>query len=175
MLATHGSAIVPITWGDTSMVPHLYGGDAVWAVPLAAPPVAGELLLYRQQNYWVVHRCLGRVAGADGRPGFRTRGDGRNLLDPHLAAGDVLAKVGAVRRAGVWRSLDGPAARVYEKLMAAHDLAWAVAGVGFRKIGLGAAGSAVDRGLLRLAAPLVFPLCHRRIAPPTAPDPAKTV
>src|SRR5258706_16314757 len=88
MLSERGAATVPVTAGDTSMVPHLRGGDAVLAVPLTASPARGDLLLYRQQEYWVVHRCLGWAA-RDPREGLRTRGDGRNVLDPRLAAEDV--------------------------------------------------------------------------------------
>ena len=105
MLERRGAAIVPVTAGETSMVPHLYGGDAVLAVPLGRPPAPGDLLLYRQQDYWVVHRCLGTATGPDGAPGFRTRGDGRNVLDPHLLSDNILARVVALRRAGQWSSL----------------------------------------------------------------------
>jgi hypothetical protein len=166
MLSERGAAIVFVAKGDTSMVPHLRGGDAVLAVTLAAPPARGDLLLYRQQDYWVVHRCLGRAAAQDGRDGFRTRGDGRNVLDPHLIAEDVRARVVALRRRGAWRSLEGPPARVYARLMAWHDLFWAAAGAVARKAGLGSAVAAIDLAMLRLSVPLAFPLFHRRIAPP---------
>jgi hypothetical protein len=166
VLVERGSAIVPVTEGDTSMVPHLRGGDAIRAEPLVAPPAPGDLVLYRQQDYWVVHRCLGRAVSADGRWGLRTRGDGRNVLDPHLAAEDVLARVVALRRGGQWRSLDGPAARLYAGGMAAHDLCWAAAGIVARKIGLGGLVAALDLAVLRVLVPIVFPLIHRRIPAP---------
>jgi hypothetical protein len=175
MLSERGAAVVPVTAGETSMVPHLEGGDAVLAVPVAAPPAPGDLLLYRQQDYWVVHRCLGRATAVDGRTGFRTRGDGRNVLDPHLASENVLARVVAVRRGGTWRSLDGSTARVYASCMVWHDLCWAAAGVVARKAGLGSFVAALDLGALRLAVPIAFPLFHRRIPPPHAPSPDETV
>lgn len=175
MLSERGAAIVIVTEGDTSMLPHLRGGDAVLAVPLAARPRRGDLLLYRQQDYWVVHRVLGWVAAHDGTDGLRTRGDGRNALDPHLVAQDVLARVVALRRGNAWRSLAGRRASVYARLMAWHDLFWAAAGVVAGKLGLGGLVAALDLGLLRLVVPLAFPLFHRRIAPPAVPEPEGTV
>ena len=175
LLSARGAAIVPVMAGETSMVPHLAGGDAVLASPLTTPPAPGDLLLYRQQDYWVVHRCLGRAIGPDGRSGFRTRGDGRNVLDPLLAPESVLARVVAVRRAGTWRSLSGPAARVYATAMAWHDLAWAAAGHVARKAGLGTLVARCDLGTLDVLVPFAFPLCHRRILPPAAPSPETTV
>src|SRR5258706_15268006 len=86
LMSERGRRSVPVTAGDTSMVPHLSGGDAVLVAPLTSPPASGDLLLFRQQDYLVVHRCLGVAGSRDGRPGFRTRGDGRNALDPHVAA-----------------------------------------------------------------------------------------
>jgi len=47
LLSERGAAIVLVTEGDTSMIPHLRGGDAVLAIPLVAPPGMGDLLLYR--------------------------------------------------------------------------------------------------------------------------------
>jgi hypothetical protein len=175
MLATRGSAVVVVTEGDTSMLPHLRGGDAVLAVPVAATPGRGELLLYRQQGYWVVHRCLGEAVTHDGRAGLRTRGDGRNALDPLLSPDDVLARVMALRRGGAWRSLEGRPARVYALLMAWHDLFWAAVGVAARSSGLGRLVAGIDLLVLRVSVPLAFPLCHRRIAQPAAPGPADSV
>ena len=171
MLSERGEAIVLVTQGDTSMLPHLRGGDAVLAVPLAAPLLPGDLLLYQQQDYWVVHRCLGWSPGPDGRAGLRTRGDGRNALDPRVQPEDVRARIIALRRGGAWRSLQGPPARVYARLMAWHDLFFAAAGLVAGKAGLGRVVAAIDLGVLRLAVPLAYPLFHRRIAPPAASDP----
>ena len=175
MLSTRGSAVVAVTEGDTSMVPHLRGGDAVLAVPLVATPGRGDLLLYRQQDYWVVHRCLGGAVTRDGRAGLRTRGDGRNALDPLLSPEDVLARVSALRRGGAWRSLEGRPARVYAQLMAWHDLFWAAVGVAARGSGLGRLVAGIDLLVLRLSVPLVFPLFHRRISHPAARGPSDTV
>ncbi len=164
MMSEHGEAVVLITEGDASMLPHLAGGDAVLAVPIAGPPRAGDLLLYEQSDYWVVHRCLGAATTKDGRRGYRTRGDGRNVLDPLLTADRVRARIVAVRRAGAWRSLDGTLARGYARLIAAHDLFWAAGGIVARTIGLGGLVASIDSGLLRLLVPPVFPAVHRRMA-----------
>lgn len=157
------------------MRPHLAGGDAVLAVPIDRAPARGDILLYRQQDYWVVHRCLGAVQTADRGSGLRTRGDGRNVLDPLLDSANVLARVTALRRAGTWRSLDGLGARFYAACMAWHDFAWAGAGWLARKAGLGRVVAAVDFGLLQLLVPLAFPLFHRLIPTPAAPSPKKSV
>ena len=163
-MSERGAAIVEITPGDTSMVPHLSGGDAVRAVPLAGPPALGDLLLFRQSDYWVVHRFLGAARTRDGRRGFRTRGDGRNVLDPLLSVEDVRARIVALRRAGAWHSLEGIPARGYARAIAWHDLLWAAAGVAARKVGLGRIVATADLGLLRVLVPPVFPAVHRRIA-----------
>ena len=168
MLSDRGEVIVSVTEGDTSMVPHLRGGDAVLAVPSVAVPGPGDLLLFRQQDYWVVHRCLAWASASDGSRCLRTRGDGRNELDPPLPPADVRARIVALRRGGAWRSLQGGPARWYARCVAWHDMFFAAAGVLARKAGLGPAAAAIDRGTLRFWAPLTFPICHRRIAPPAA-------
>jgi len=175
LLSERGEAVVAIREGDTSMVPHLKGGDAVLVVGATARLLTGDLLLYRQQDYWVVHRALAPLAAHDGIPALRTRGDGRNLLDPRLALKDVLARVVAVRREGDWRSLEGRPARVYARFMVWHDEFWALAGAVARNVGLGRLVAAIDLGVLRLAVPALFPLVHRRIAPPAASGPDATV
>jgi hypothetical protein len=175
LLSERGLAIVPVAAGDTSMVPHLSGGDAVLAVPIAAAPGPGDLLVFRQHDYFVVHRCLGRATSRDGRRGLRTRGDGRNVLDPHVLPEDVRAKVVALRRAGSWRSLEGPKAHIYARMIAWHDLFWAATGFVARKVGLGRVAALVDLGLLRVLVPLAFPAFHRRIPPPDGASPSQAV
>jgi hypothetical protein len=175
LMSEHGSAVVSVRPGDTSMVPHLRGGDAVLAVPFSSPAVPGDLLLFRQEDYWVVHRCLGRAAAREGRRDLRMRGDGRNLLDPRVADEDVLARIVAIRRSGAWRSLLGTRARIYSRLMAGHDLCWAAAGWLARTFGLGRVAAALDLGVLRLVVPLAFPAFHRPMTPPDAGSAADAV
>jgi hypothetical protein len=142
---------------------------------LVSAPGRGDLLLYRQNDYWVVHRCLGRAVARNGQAGLRTRGDGRNALDPLLVPADVLARVTAMRRRGVWHSLETRPARAYAQLVAWHDLFWAAAGIPARKVGLGRAVTEIDRLWLRLSVSLAFPLCHRRIARPAVSGPDEAV
>ncbi len=175
LLSERRAAIVSVAAGDASMAPHLYGGDAILAAPLDSAPAPGDLLLYRQQDYWVVHRCLGAVRAQGGGEGYRTRGDGRNDLDPWLARNDVRARVVALRRGGAWRSLEGAGARAYARFMAWHDLFWSAAGIVAGKIGAARAVAAIDRSVLSLLVPLLFPLVHRRIPPPVEPGSAADV
>jgi hypothetical protein len=166
--------VLLIAAGDTSMIPLLRGGDAVLASPWSGPPRSGELLVFRQQDYLVVHRCLGRARTSDGSPCLRTRGDARSELDPPVLAERVVARVRAVRRAGVWRSLDGPAPRLHGRLVAWHALFWSASAIVLGRIGFRPAAAAVDRGLLAIAVPWTFPVFHRRLAPSSGDGFAKT-
>jgi hypothetical protein len=157
------------------MRPHLLGGDQVAVVAPRARPRAGDLLVYRQQDYLVVHRYLGRARAADGNRCLRTRGDGRNELDPPVLPDAVAARVVAVARDGAWRSLEGTGAMVYARLVAWHDLAWAAAGVGARRIGFGGVAARLDRWFLTIGAAVLFPVIHARIAAPAALGPDATV
>jgi len=166
LLKERGGAVIPIAGEDTSMAPHLAGGDLIAAGPLKHSPRVGDLLVFRQRDYLVVHRYLGTARTPDGTPCLRTRGDGRNELDPPVAPSAVRARVTAVRRAGSWRSLDGPVPEAYARLVAWHDHAWAIAGIVGRRIGAGTLVTTIDRVLLRVASMLLFSPFHRRIAPP---------
>ena len=174
-LASRGAAVLMIVAGDTSMEPMLSGGDAVLAVPLAGDPARGDLIVFRQKDEIVVHRYLGRARTEDGRPCLRTRGDGRQDLDPPVDRSSVRARAAAVRRDGAWRSLDGRRSRVLAGMIAWHDLAWAGAIHLLRPLGLGGAAAAVDRGLLRAIARLASPLADRRIPDPGNPEPHVSV
>jgi len=172
MAAPGRVAVLPVN-GD-SMVPTLRHGDQV-AVELAAErPERGDLLLFRQAAYHVVHRYLGPATGADGRPCLRTRGDHVSALDPALDPVLVLGRVVAAEREGVWRDLDNATARVYGLGVALHDLFWAAAAVlaGRLDARRGAdQGSfrervvAWDRRFLALAHRLFLRLGRRRTAP----------
>jgi hypothetical protein len=168
------TVVLLIAAGDTSMLPLLRGGDAVLAAPWSAPPRIGELLVFRQQDYLVVHRCLGGARTSDGAPCLRTRGDARSELDPPVLAERVVARVRAIRRAGIWRSLDGPAARFHGRLVAWHALFWSASGIVLGRIGLRAAAAAVDRGLVAIAVPWTFALSCRRLPPASGEGSAKT-
>jgi len=166
---TGGRGVVHLRDDARSMEPTLRPGQAV-AVEFAPRRLrVGDVLLFRQADYLVVHRLLGRSAFPDGRPGLRTRGDARPGLDPRLAPADVLGRVVAARRSdGVWIGFDGGPARAWARAAAWHDLAWAAAGVVVRPLGAtgGRAVAALDRLLLRTAHRLLFAVCHRAVAPP---------
>jgi hypothetical protein len=172
LIAGGRTAVLPVRAGDASMAPLLRGGDAV-AASAGGPRARGDLLVFLQQDYLVVHRYLGPARTRDGRDCLRTRGDGRNALDPPLEPGRVRARVVAVRRGGRWTSLGGPGAALFRTLMAWHGLFWSAAGVLARPVGLGGLAAVLDRGVLALAVPLVFPLLHRAAAPPVSEGPAK--
>lgn len=175
LLSGGGSVVIPIVDGDSSMAPLLRGGDAVLAAPIeAAGPRRGEIVLFRQHDYLVVHRYLGPATTREGAPRLRTRGDGRNRLDPPLAPGDLRGRAIAVRRAGAWRSLEGPGARLFRRAMAWHALFWAATGVVAGRAGLGAAVAALDFRLLAATAPWTFALLHGRLPEPAAHGSVKT-
>jgi hypothetical protein len=167
LLEEHGSAVVPVAAGDESMRPLLGGGDLVLAVVPGVAPRPGDLIVFAQRDYLVVHRYLGEAAAPDGTPCLRTRGDGRNQLDPPVRLESVRGHVVAVRRGGIWRSLEGGRARAFARLVAWHALGWSAAGAALGTVGLGALAASIDGGLMRVSA-LLIPIVLRRIPAPAA-------
>ena len=155
-----------------SMVPLLREGQLV-AVDLSPfEPEVGDLLLYRQLDYLVVHRYLGPATREDGHPTLRTRGDACLALDPPLERTRVRGRVVAVEREGRWWSLDSGGARTWALAVALHDLSWAAAGVLARRCDallgrLGVRGrtepwaAKLDQAVLRLSHRLLFRALHR--------------
>ena len=166
--------MLPVADGDASMRPLLRGGDLVLAVSPGATPRAGDLIVFTQRDYLVVHRYLGGASAPDGTPCLRTRGDGRNQLDPPVLPGAVRGRVVAVRRGGIWRSLEGGPAQAFARAVAWHALAWSAAGVALGAIGLGAVAAAIDAFLLRLTAVLI-PIVFPRIPAPAAAGAERSV
>jgi signal peptidase I len=160
-----------------SMTPTLTPGSLV-AVDFSQTSLRrGDILLFRQADYLTVHRLLGTARFPDGSPCLRTRGDGRNRLDPPLDRSRVHGRVFAVLRDEVWREMRSGRARLYATALAFHDLVWAAAGVLAaridRRVGregspgsLERAAGAVDRMLLGLFHRVLFPWFHPRIAAP---------
>lgn len=155
-----------------SMEPTLRAGDRLTVEFSPRPPLRGDLLLFRQADYLVVHRYLGPAAAPDGTPCLRTRGDGRPGLDPPLFEEQVVGRVRAAERGGVVWDLDRRGARRWARAVAAHDLFWAgvvvVAGRIERALGpvgravpLRRAAATADRLLLRAADAALFRLVHR--------------
>lgn len=156
----------------TSMKPTLAEGETLAVEFSPASLRRGDLLLFRQADYLVVHRLLGPARFPDGRPCLRTRGDARIALDPPVDPDRVVGRVTAVLRSRSWRSFRGAGARRYALAVAWHDLFWAFAGVVARRAdrlprALGLPGplhgwtARADRALLRLAHRSLFDLVHR--------------
>jgi len=164
----------------TSMAPTLLEGETL-AVEFAPSALRrGDLLLFRQADYLVVHRLLGPARFADGRPCLRTRGDARIALDPPVDPVRVVGRVTAVLRSRSWRSFRGAGARGYALAVAWHDLFWAFAGVVASRAdrllrALRLPGpfhgwtAATDRALLHVVHRALFDLLHRRGLPAGAP------
>jgi len=154
------------------MVPLLHAGQLI-AVDLSPfEPEIGDLLLYRQLDYLVVHRYLGPATREDGHPSLRTRGDGCLGLDPPLDRGRVRGRVVAVEAEGRWWDLDSGGARAWALAVALHDLFWAAAGIlargcdsQLRRAGIPAGAerwaSKLDRTVLRWSHGLLFRTLHR--------------
>jgi hypothetical protein len=168
-------AILPMH--GESMLPTLRSGQWV-AVDLSPERIErGDLVLYRQQGYLVVHRLLGTTTGDDGAPALRTRGDGLSGFDPPLDRARVRGRVVAIRDEDRWWDLEGGAARAYAVAIAVHDLCWATAGAAgarldrlLQRLGFPAAiqtgTGECDRRLLRLVHRMLFGLLHRKAATP---------
>jgi hypothetical protein len=166
-----GSHIWPMQ--GESMLPTLKDGQRV-AVSMSPSELdRGDLLLFRQVDYLVVHRLLGTACGPDGKPCLRTRGDGRIALDPPVDPGQVRGVVIAIEDNGCWWDLRGGGAKVYAIGLVLHDFFWAAAGVLALKIeralsrfgiSFPAAGLAgrIDSTLLRLCHRLLFKSLHAR-------------
>jgi hypothetical protein len=153
----------PVTLDVTSdsMRPTLPPGASVRVDPAARAPRRGDLVVFRQADYLVVHRFLG-TAGAY----LRARGDAARPLDPPVPPEHVLGVVVAVRRGGEWRSLRGGLPRAYGEALAWHGLFWAWLRSRVSRGALGAAVEGADLALVRAADRLLFRAAHRRIAPP---------
>lgn len=153
---------------STSMLPTIPPDSAVHVAPAMEEPRVGDLLVFRQSDYVVVHRFLGRARTTDGRPCLRTRGDGARSLDPPVDPSAVLGRVTALRRGGQWWSMDGSPARLYAWAVARHLLFWAAVLALFRSPRAPAQGapSLLDRSLLFLADRTCFRLVHRRVPLP---------
>ena len=161
-----------------SMLPFLTEGQLV-AVEFGAERLAtGDLLVFRQVDYLVVHRLVGR-GSRNGATYYRCRGDGLAGLDPPVDPERVVGRVVAVRCGESWRSVRGGGARLYARLSAWHDLSWTtlrrLAGFvegGLRRLGLKLplreTVSAFDRRVLRLAYRLLFERVH-----PVVPAPGR--
>jgi hypothetical protein len=165
-----GGAILPMS--GESMVPLLREGQRVAADLSPREPEIGDLLLYRQLDYLVVHRYLGPATREDGNPMLRTRGDACLGLDPPLERSRVRGRVVAIEGQDCWWDLEGGGARAWAVATALHDLFWAAIGTLARRFDavVGRLGLAVrteawvaklDQIGLRWSHRLLFRLLHR--------------
>lgn len=163
-------AVLPVT-GD-SMLPSLREGQLIAVELLPDDPELGDLLVFRQHDYLVVHRFLGPATREDGRPWLRTRGDNVPTLDPVVERSRVRGRVIAFEKDGRWWGLRTGRARAWALAVALHDLSWAAAGVlaraaeaRFRRAGLslplGGWVASVDRLALAWAHRMLFRPLHR--------------
>ncbi len=184
LLARSGRGGIVVLRG-TSMEPTL-PAESVVAVDFSPDRLRrGDLLLFHQADYLVVHRLLGRARGRDAGLVLRTRGDAAARLDPPVTSARVVGRVVSVRREGSWRGLRTRPARAYAAAVAVHALAFSAAGAIAlrtfdRAMGRSGSGGALgrriascDRWLLALADRWLFDRLHPRVAPPDgapAPD-----
>jgi hypothetical protein len=132
----------------------------------------GDVLVFRQRGLLVVHRLVQRQRRGDAVR-LRTRGDGTIGFDPWVDPASVIGRVVAVGFAGdVWRNLRNTRARLYGRMVAAHDFCWGGFGALLLKFG-GTGGQdwhwrlgRLDRFKLRLAHMLFFRAAHPLIPAP---------
>ncbi len=162
----------------SSMVPTLPPGSVLCVEFSPSGLRRGDLLLFRQADYLVVHRLLGRARAAGGARCLRTRGDGLPALDPALEPSCVVGRVVAIDRGRGWKGVRGRGARLYGTWLAWHDLAWAALVVLARRTvdgllrrlasggSIGPRIAAADLWILRRLDRLLFDPLH-----PSVPDP----
>jgi len=167
-----------------SMLPTLLPGELL-AVEFGSRNLrTGDMLLFRQADYLVVHRLLGPARRRGGVRCLRTRGDGVLGLDPPVDPARIVGRAIAVKRGQHWRGFESRAARVYARSLAWHDLFWAVTGVSayfvdrvLRRLrlprGLVRRVGAVDRWLLQRVHGLLFDRLHPPVAPPAEAVPGR--
>jgi len=172
---SRGVGAVPIRDGDRSMLPTLTAGQRVAVDLRSRGGRRGEILLFRQNDYLVVHRMLGRARFPDGSEALRTRGDAGPGLDPPVAPCSVKGRVIAAQEPdGGWRRFTGTRARSYGLALAWHGLFWSAVGRAAQTFGRDAplhrGVLALDRGLVRLCHALLFRSCHPRTTGPPGED-----
>lgn len=164
---SEGELWVPVV-GD-SMRPLLEDGDRVAVRPGRFRPRLGDLAIFRQADYVVLHRLLGPARGAGEEGPYRARGDGRSRLDPPVASGAILARAVAIETPQGRFPLDTRGARLYAVAVGLHALAWGALAAAVRPAGAEGAVARLDRTFLGVAHALFFRLLHRRL-PPGRPE-----
>jgi hypothetical protein len=102
-----------------SMLPALRPGDEALFEPLAGPPRAGDVLLYRAGDRLVAHRFVALSDDGDGH--LRLRGDLLAAEDPPVPRAAVLGRLVAVRRGGRTLPADRGRLAAYGRILPALD------------------------------------------------------
>ncbi len=176
------AGVVPVR--GESMLPTLREGARVRVDFAPGALRFGDLLLFRQQDYLVVHRFVGRGKPGDGGAVLRCRGDGRPALDPPVPLRSVVGRVVAVERPDGWRSTKTARGRLYGALLGAHGLFWAAAthvaeraesllGRAGLRLPLRRVSTALDGFLLRAGDAVLFNRMHPRVARGAVPETGK--
>ena len=181
-LLAESGGIAVVTMEGESMLPTLRPGQRVAVDFSALEPERGDLALFRQQDYHVVHRVLGPASSPAGGGCLRARGDHLPALDPPVAPASVRGTVVAIEQApGLWWNMRGGGARLYAIAAALHGLFWAgmaVLGGKADAMATRAGGrprlrelaSRCDRAALGVAHRLFFSPCHRQGGLPRSND-----
>jgi len=117
---------LPVQGG--SMLPTLQAGQTLLADLSAGRRRRGDLLVFRQDDYLVVHRLVGPAGSARRQRPLRTRGDAMLDLDPPVGLDRVRGTVIAFKDDGGWWDLRTRGARLYGLLLAWHGRCWSSLG-----------------------------------------------
>ncbi len=81
-----------------SMLPLIQPGDHLHVKKLSAPPIRGEILVYRRHGGLTAHRLLALSSSKSGVTVYRLQGDDAVSPDPPISALQVIGRVAAIRR-----------------------------------------------------------------------------
>jgi hypothetical protein len=115
---------VPLKTFGLSMAPFIYGGDWVVVRRVGAEKIRlGDVVIYQAGNVFVAHRVICRRE-QDGRVYVTVKGDAHLVAEGEIAAGEIVARIVALQRAGKRIDLDRPRWRLANRLIALCS-AWA--------------------------------------------------
>jgi signal peptidase I len=109
---------VPLKTFGMSMVPFIYGGDWVVVRRVNAEKVRlGDVVIYQAGNVVVAHRVI-RRREQNSQVYFTVKGDAHLAAEGETTAGEIVAKVVALQKAGQRIDLDRPRWRLANRLIA---------------------------------------------------------
>lgn len=112
---------VPLKTFGLSMRPSIRGGE--WIVVRRAGTEemnVGDVVIYQAGNTFVAHRVI-RKRDHDGCPYLTVKGDAHLAAEGEIAAGEVVAKVVALRKADKMIDLNHPRWRLTNRLIALYS------------------------------------------------------